>query len=65
MQLGKSWMKTVNSKGPKILPCGTPEMTGNTPEKFVYFHTLISIIEVHFKPMPEITSDSNCPQFMQ
>ena len=33
IESGRSLTKRVNNRGPRMLPCGTPEVTGSCDEK--------------------------------
>ena len=48
----RSFTKIRNNSGPRILPCGTPEMTGRVyrRNRLANRHTLDSISEIGSKP---------------
>ena len=66
-QSGRSLIKTRKSKGPSILPCGTPEMTGSNDELMtvVYRHILFPITKVNSKPVPQVACDAKVPKLDQ
>ena len=46
--IGMSFMKVRNNKGPRTVPCGTPEHKGNG--FLVYYNSLFAICQERFYP---------------
>ena len=61
-----SFMKVRNNKGPRTVPCGTPEHTGNgSPSFLVYYNSLFAICQERFYPFIGCASYSIVRQFIQ
>ena len=63
--LGMSFTNMRNNKGPRIRPCGTPDLHGGHLRSFPLLTIMQAIGQVCLKPFPQRSSDTMGPQLQK